>query len=354
MAEGQTCVCTQQPPPIDPSPPEEIIKEPSSAPITEPVSVAEVSTTPPQPKKPQSSDAKKPIISKTVKKTITASATIQDVSSPSPAPPQINTPDSEAIIKKYHIAHLRNLLRVNRAAGYLELTNKRIIFKAENNFFNKKTIIRREHKIEGLAGIEAVSNYRFSFTRIVFGLITMLAMATLVAAGAIAATHGLPWAESTAINMMSPPLTGLFSYAFEGLQESWYPDINPISLVIGLATGFGGVAMFLLLRNRLWLKLIFIGMTLGGFGASALTYNMFAFVLFIMSIAFAILGLVIFSWIPDLVISAITKEGKIVRLVCARRYTDILHGTQGVGYAEVAPTEETEVAIKELGTILLS
>jgi len=353
LVEGQSCGCTHVN--VNHAPPEipvqvpiaESIAESISKPIPESIPKPEI-TEIPKPRKQQHENIKKPIATK-------PEAKIEnDAIIPEPEPKQTTTPDHETTAKQYHIVNLRNLLRINRAAGYLEVTDKKIAFRAENDFIGRKMIIKREYSIKGIAGIEAVSNHRLSFTRIVIGFLTTIIIAALVAVGTVTATHGLPWVESNAVNMANPPITAIFSYAYEGLIESWYPDINPVSLAIGLVIGFGGVALTLLLRGKLWFKLIFVGMTLGGFGASALTYNLFAFVLFVMSIVLAFISIIVFAWIPDLVISLVTNEGKTIRLVCARRFTDILHGTKGIDYAEAAPTDETIAAIQELEKILLS
>ncbi|MCL2362981.1 MAG: hypothetical protein FWC73_14365 [Defluviitaleaceae bacterium] len=346
LAEGHTCECTK--PPVD--------VEPTTVAEPLPVTIA------PQPK--------------TVKVTIEAETPPSE-----PPPPEVieyppaDTPVSEAdfdypkakpqnisvekplntkAIRHYHITHLRNILRINRAAGYLEVTSKRISFKAEHNFLGKKTIVHREHGIDAIAGIEAVSNYRFSLARALIGLVTLAGVAMLIAAGVLMLTFGFMQADADVVTMVRPTLARFLPQVLEGLMEGWYPDINSVSLIVGLAIGFGGIALFLLFKGKQWPKLVLLGASLGGFGAAALTYNLFAFVLLVMAIAFTVFGLSLFAWIPDLVISVINKEGVFIPLVCGRRFMDAICGTKGIGYAEAAPTEETEEAIKALGASLRS
>jgi len=266
-------------------------------------------------------------------------------------PRQVNALNNEVHVKQYHIAHMRNVLRINRAAGYLEVTNKRIIFKAEDTSFNKKSMVHREYDINKIAGIEAVNNYRISIIRIFIGLLTLVAVAALAAYGALWFTHGSMWAEDIT-TMVRPPLTRILLYAARGLLESWYPDIGLISLGVGLAVGFGGIALVILLRGRMWLKLIFFGMSLGGFGVSALTYNVFAFVLLIISIIFALFGTIAFAWIPDFLLSIRSNDGTLVHLVKGQRFADVFFGTTSIGYAEAAPTSEVADVVRELGEII--
>jgi len=259
----------------------------------------------------------------------------------------------EVPVKQYHISQCRNLLRFNRAAGYLAVTNKRVVFKAEAGFFGKKTIIQREHSIDNIAGFEAVSNYRLSAARALLGLITLATFAALTAAGVIWFTHGALRSDIYVGYFMARPSIGMvLPWAIEGLREGWSHDIGSVSLGVGLVAGFGGVALFFLLRGKFWIRLAFLGVSVGGFGASALTYNLYAFVLLVLSMMFAVLGLVLFAWLPDLVISVISKEGRVMRLVYGRRLADIFYGTAGAGYAEVAPVAATGDAIWELGAII--
>jgi len=266
-------------------------------------------------------------------------------------PEHVSALSDEVPVKQYHIAQCRNLLRFNRAAGYLAVTSKRVIFKAERK--SSKTTIQREHNIEGIAGIEAVSNCRLSAVRVFIGLITLVAVAALAAAGVIWFTHGGLRADAyVGYFMAGPSLTMVLPWAIEGLREGWPHDIGSISLGVGLVAGFGGVALFFLLRGKAWFKLIFLGISVGGFGASALTYNLYAFVLMVLSMLLAAFGVVLFAWVPDLVISLVSKEGRVIRMVYGRRLVDVFYGAAGAGYAEVAATMETERAIRELGAVI--
>jgi len=267
--------------------------------------------------------------------------------------PGVDALTDEIQVKQYHIACLRNLFRINRAAGHLAITSKRIIFRAEKRSFGNKTIIQREHYIEDIRGIEAVCNYRVSATRILIGIMTLGVLAAIGAAGVLWFTYGSIWAEANAGHFVTqPPIHLIFSWAFMGLQEGWPHDIGYVSLGVGLIIGFGGVALFFLMRGRLWLKLAFLGLSVGGFGVAALAYNLYAFILLILSVFLAVFGLFVFSWVPDLVISVRRKEGVAMRLVYGRRLADVFKGRAGAGYAETAPTDKTADAIREIGAII--
>ena len=257
----------------------------------------------------------------------------------------------EVPIRQYNIATLRNLFRINRGAGYLQVTNKRIIYRSDGRSIGGGALVHHEFNIDEISGLEAVSIHRFSFTHLVIGLMTiglgaaLMMMITLAFSNWFSAVPG-----QAALSTIRATMEWTFYDFFAGREQ----DINQISLLVGLVIGFGGITLFFVLRRMFWFKLVMLGLGLGGFTAVALTGNVYAYILLMVSVLMNILGLVLFSVVPDLVI-AVRSCGNRLSLVRARRSLAAIfqgHSAASAGYAEVAPTAETEAAIQELGAII--
>ena len=356
LKAGQVCICakpaTPEPPPTPPMPKR---KPPTPKPPTikrpDPIENTEPPTDiPAYPRRPF---AEEPTITDTMKANFDEPD--MPVETASLVPDYIAAIKNEEPIRQYHIANMRNFFRMTRAAGMLQITNKRVIFRAESHALGRTTATQREHAIEGIAGLDVASSYRLSISRLALGLVTMLAAAALVAWAVFWLTHGgmLPTNEYV-VNLMRPPTPSDFMpiALFYGMLDSWPAVIDTISLAAGLVAGFGGIALFFILRGKFWVKQILMGVSVGGYIGVALTYNVYAFVLLVLSLVLAAVGLVMFAWLPDLVVIIRSKSGGCIPLVCARRPYDAWRGTMGLGYAEVAPAAETLDAVNELGAII--
>jgi len=97
-------------------------------------------------------------------------------------PQCISATQNEIPIKQYNVAVLRNLLKFERAEGRVQVTNKRVIFRAAGRSIGGRTTLQHEFAIEEIAGIEAKSNFKFSFLYLLFALI-IIAFASLILYG---------------------------------------------------------------------------------------------------------------------------------------------------------------------------
>ena len=86
-------------------------------------------------------------------------------------PDSINPNEGEVPVRQYNIAVLRNLLRLERAEGRLQVTNKRVVFRAAGISFRGRTTLHQEYAIDEIAGIEARNNYKFNFLYFIFSLL---------------------------------------------------------------------------------------------------------------------------------------------------------------------------------------
>jgi hypothetical protein len=94
-------------------------------------------------------------------------------------PTCISANENEIPVKQYNIAVLRNLLKFERAEGRMQVTNKRVIFRAAGRSVGGRTTLQHEFAIDEIAGIEARYNFKFSFMYLIFAIL-IIASASLI------------------------------------------------------------------------------------------------------------------------------------------------------------------------------
>jgi len=112
------------------------------------------------------------------------------------------------------------------------------------------------------------------------------------------------------------------------------------------------VALYFMLRDKYWFRLMMLGVSLGAFFIVALTGNTFSYVLFGVSVVVNIYGLVAFARLPDLVVYIYVKGGAVVEIVRAKTRYAAITGRTYTGYAEAAPAQDAMAAIYELGAVI--
>jgi len=86
-------------------------------------------------------------------------------------PKCISANENEIPVKQYNIAVLRNLLKFEHAEGRMQVTNKRVVFRAAGRSIGGRTTLQHEFAINEIAGIEARNNYKFSILYLVFAIL---------------------------------------------------------------------------------------------------------------------------------------------------------------------------------------
>jgi hypothetical protein len=86
-------------------------------------------------------------------------------------PECIRANDNEITVKQYNVAVLRNVLKFERAEGRMQVTNRRVIFRAAGRSVGGRTALQHEFAVNEIAGIEARTNYKFSFLYLVFAVL---------------------------------------------------------------------------------------------------------------------------------------------------------------------------------------
>jgi hypothetical protein len=94
-------------------------------------------------------------------------------------PSCISANENEIPVRQYNIAVLRNLLKFERAEGRMQVTNKRVIFRAVGRSVRGRTTLQHEFAIDEIAGIEAINNFKFSFLYLIFAIL-IIAFASLI------------------------------------------------------------------------------------------------------------------------------------------------------------------------------
>ncbi|MBQ3133568.1 MAG: hypothetical protein IJC17_04775 [Clostridia bacterium] len=249
-------------------------------------------------------------------------------------PDNIRADEGEQPIKQYNLALLRSRILFKRAEGRLQVTNKRLIFRATGISLTGNTVLQHEFAIPEIAGVEIRKSNRFSFLSLFAAVI-----GSLIVCGA-------------ANSIFSSILT---TSAFSSL----------VAYLIAFVSG----ASFFLFKKKFWLKLLLlsIGMSvmpvltnsitlsavmLGGehIVKSLLTFpNLVASLLDILWI----LGVILVCMVPDLKVCIKTKSaGDAIQIRRKIWGFGLKQHDEFSGFSEVLPAADTDCAAKELGAMI--
>ena len=239
-------------------------------------------------------------------------------------PDCISPNENEIPVKQYNIAILRNLLRFERAEGRVQVTNKRVVFRAAGRSIGGRTTLQQEFAIDELAGIEAQRNFRFGFIYLLFGLIVVGIIMSLFS-GIFSSINGYfvamnyeanqqkvqslrekqqaendkafdkYWDDREKIELryaddedrLQEELQKLeeeYQSSTEARNTKYQEDIskqqkkgtNGTSVFVGILRylfGFAGLASFFLLRKKFLLKLLFLGVSYAAFLSYKTTFD---------------------------------------------------------------------------------
>ena len=313
-------------------------------------------------------------------------------------PECISANENEIPVKQYNIAVLRNLIRFERAEGRLQVTNKRVVFRAAGRSIGGRTTLQQEFAIDELAGIEAQRNYRFGFIYLLFGIIIVGVM-TMLSAGIFGSIDSALaerrfasrqndlikietkyQQDSDKIRQRYSEDPSRMQTELDKLLTKYQNDQKKIQnrsrnssfygfvkVVIGLA----GLIPFFLWRKKWLLKLAILSISYAafmpaissnafdafmyGYGGRGIT-SLFGFnVLTFLTLIIVIIGLALYSLKPNLVLLIKTKGGvdgaAPIKIQRSRGFW-MWQQDGGTGFAEVFPTVESESAIREVNAII--
>lgn len=254
-------------------------------------------------------------------------------------PECISANDGEVPIKQYNFAKLRSRLTFEKAQGRLQVTNKRVIFRAAGRSLMGRNVLHQEFRIDELAGVEVRHKHEFNVLSLIIGII----------------------------------LTGVFGGVVGfALTNYWYirtyfdGGITPtfFSVVFALASlVFCG---FLTYRchsynsdNKLYgLRQILLSIASGSLLAEVIRSGngFIVFCLAITGIA-CVINLFLYSISENLV--AIFKTGASAAIEIKREpisgllsFLFAAKDDTNSGYQEILPWTDTDIAIRELGTMI--
>ena len=149
-----------------------------------------------------------------------------------------------------------------------------------------------------------------------------------------------------------PPVQEFLRESVRQIIDYQILEVSQLSLIFGLFIGFGGVALYVILRGKFLFRLIMLGVSSGAFFVVALTGNTFAYVLLIAALFVNVHGLVMFARLSDFVVMLHGKGGICINMIRGQGYLATILGRIGTGYAEAAPAPEANAVINELCAVI--
>lgn len=221
--------------------------------------------------------------------------------------------EEEIVLRQYNIAKLRTLL-LKRAYGRLQVTNKRVIFRASGKSLLGPILTENEFSLEEIGGIEIKSDYHFSLTMLILSLFSV-----------------------SLLSFLYVLLMELIVRA--GMGASVFFSIVSIILAVGV--------LFLLPQRRI-IKATAVFACSFSFGRIAVEFSN--------SVCMVVGAILLIAFIVLWILSAFVDDLHIqVKIKGAHDAIEIgrkLRGNERSGFKIVEPWKDTEIAIKELGTLI--
>lgn len=247
-------------------------------------------------------------------------------------PECVKASEGEIPVKQYTVAKLRTRflgIPIAKAEGRVEVTNKRIIFRALGRSLMGHLTLQQEFAIDDVAGMEVRKEFTASIWDFLFAIILI--------------TFGCSIGMGIVDNI-----------------ETVF-----IKLILALLFGVAGMIPFFIMKKRWWQKLICTSFSLGGLigGSMAEIGNIDDTLIYIAAlpilVAFIIVIVNMFLFIikPNLVMVVKTKsftDAVDIQRMKNGIFARIMGGQmqEHTGYTEVIPIENSEEAIRELGAVI--
>ncbi len=248
-------------------------------------------------------------------------------------PDNVRPDDGEKPIRQYDLCTLRSRIKFMRAEGRLQVTNKRIIFRAKGTSLTGPTILQQEFSISELSGFQINKNTRFSPLDLLLSVLLSIF---------------LFWCGQGIARAMVDNSAGAF--------------LGFVSYVLGLA---GCVLTFLLGKHHLSrLSLAALVLPLMLVPAAALiraqgiaaAFGSLLTIPAIFCFAQLVVSNFLFSFKPNLDFAVCSKMGSgVIHLRCEPggfAGLGAMINAAYVGYNEVLPAKDTDRAINEIGALL--
>lgn len=256
-------------------------------------------------------------------------------------PDCVKASEGEMHVKQYKLAKLKSRafgIPYAKAVGRMQITNKRVIFRASGKSLVGKTTLQHEFTIDEIAGIEARKEHSFNIWDLIIGFIVAILGGAIVAAS---------------INAMS---------------ELLCEDNHVSRLVLAYLFCLSGGAPFFILKKKWLLKLLclggsFIPLILFGYLTPMMVYTegkgleFFSKLAIFMGIGTFILTLItlfIYAIKPNLVLVIKTKSASEAIDIQRKRngFAAMGKDAEHTGFTEVIPEEDAENCIREINAMI--
>lgn len=223
--------------------------------------------------------------------------------------------------------------------GRIQITNKRIVFRAPGRSIAGRTQLQQEFAIDEIAGIESRREYRFNGWDFIIGILALI----------------------IGQSFMTVIMTGIAGGSF------YYRDSSVAGpIILALLFGVAGCVPFFMIKRKWSLKLICLGASASAFekasmlarfvGQSYGESNPLVVIFYILLFAtavFIIFAIIINAIKPNLVI-IIKNKGAHSAIDIQRKKIGLgMKGTEEhTGYAEVLPEDDVDITIKEINAMI--
>ncbi len=240
-------------------------------------------------------------------------------------PDSIELNDGEVPVKQYDVAVLRSRLKLEKAYGRMQVTNKRLLFRANGRSLFGKTIYQEEFALDKIDGVKLRKGYRFRFLDFFINLWLLYTF-----------TAALPMVIGTASGASGFPafLCMLFGAAF--------------------------TMPFFLLKRRFYLKMfcssiganMLLGQIIGSVTHGEGSLLWLVIPIFGISAIVTFVSLFLNCLKPDLLIEIKNGSGESIQI--KHKYISFFwHKSEDYsGFDEILPSKDTDLAIKEIGAVI--
>lgn len=237
--------------------------------------------------------------------------------------PECVDPDTDEIhIKQYDIARLQTLIKGAFAEGRLQVTNKRVLFRSSGSSIFGPTSLQYEFSLEEIAGIEIRKEARFNF----FPSILLILFTSIIS------------------TFFDPLFAKVYSWGF-------------VSVVFSLLMSAAAVFFFFLFKNRKVLRHLVLSVPFAWYTADMTLTSIFpdnTLINLALWIAWGcwFISLIHLVFAPNLVVYIKSKGGS--PSIEIRRKDRLLFSKHNeyTGFAQIFPGPDTDIAMKELGSLI--
>lgn len=257
-------------------------------------------------------------------------------------PDCVRSNESEIPVKQYTVATLRNrilCIPYTKAIGRMQVTNKRVIFRAPGRCLSGRTTLQHEFAIDEIAGLEARREYVFNFWDLLIGIIVMLISGCIITA----LINSMTTSNRYEVNIAGP-------------------------VILSILFGIAGCIPFFMLKKKWLLKLLCegcscipllsVGLTISAFSGyigGAGFWGGFLVFLGIISLLIALFTLIVYCIRPNLVLLIKTKSAN-EAIDIKRKKTGLFaskaDNQDHTGYKEVLPADDAEKCIREINAMI--